>query len=72
MSDQKLRDYLNRVTIDLQNTRRRLADAETRAHEPIAVVSMACRFPGGVRTPDDLWELLAAGRDTVTGLPADR
>ncbi|MEV0281754.1 type I polyketide synthase, partial [Streptomyces sp. NPDC050610] len=72
MSDQRLRDYLNRVTIDLQNTRQRLQDAESRAHEPIAVVSMSCRFPGGVRTPDDLWELLAAGRDTVTGLPADR
>ncbi|MEV0263453.1 type I polyketide synthase [Streptomyces sp. NPDC050617] len=72
MSDQRLRDYLNRVTIDLQNTRQRLQDAESAAHEPIAVVSMSCRFPGGVRTPDDLWDLLAAGRDTVTGLPADR
>ncbi|QMU73985.1 SDR family NAD(P)-dependent oxidoreductase [Streptacidiphilus sp. P02-A3a] len=67
-----MRDYLNRVTIDLQQTRQRLQQAEARAREPIAVVSMSCRFPGGVRTPDDLWELLLAGRDTVTAVPADR
>ncbi|MEU8825668.1 type I polyketide synthase [Streptomyces sp. NPDC048636] len=72
MSEQKLRDYLNRVTIDLRDTRRRLRQAEARGHEPIAVVSMSCRFPGGVRNPEELWELLVAGRDTVTGIPGDR
>ncbi|MFD4631738.1 SDR family NAD(P)-dependent oxidoreductase [Streptomyces sp. NPDC058284] len=71
-NEQKLRDYLNRVTIDLRDTRRRLREAEARGREPIAVVSMSCRFPGGVRTPEELWELLAAGRDTVTGVPGDR
>ncbi|MFD9734908.1 type I polyketide synthase [Umezawaea sp. NPDC059074] len=40
--------------------------------EPIAIVAMACRFPGGVATPDQLWELLAEGRDAVTGFPTDR
>ncbi|MEV6464807.1 type I polyketide synthase [Kitasatospora sp. NPDC051702] len=72
MSEQKLRDYLNRVTIDLQQTKQRLRDAEARSREPIAVVSMSCRFAGGVSTPEDLWELLAADRDAMTGLPADR
>ncbi|MFF1483401.1 SDR family NAD(P)-dependent oxidoreductase [Streptomyces sp. NPDC058317] len=67
-----MRDYLNRVTIDLRNTRQRLREAEARTSEPIAIVSMACRFPGGVRTPEDLWELLAEGRDTVAGVPGDR
>nr|WP_318306323.1 SDR family NAD(P)-dependent oxidoreductase [Amycolatopsis sp. MEP2-6] len=42
------------------------------ADEPIAIVAMSCRFPGGVRSPEDLWDLLAAGRDTVAPFPADR
>ncbi|WP_309231647.1 type I polyketide synthase [Nocardia sp. SYP-A9097] len=72
MTEQKLREYLNRVTIDLQRTRRQLAEAEAAGHEPIAIVAMGCRFPGGVRTPEQLWELLAEGRDTTTTVPQDR
>ncbi|MGW5724146.1 type I polyketide synthase [Amycolatopsis sp. NPDC003865] len=40
--------------------------------EPIAIVGMSCRFPGGVGNPDELWALLAEGRDAVTEFPADR
>ncbi len=40
--------------------------------EPIAIVGMSCRFPGGVRNPDELWALLAEGRDAVSEFPADR
>ncbi|TGA92113.1 type I polyketide synthase, partial [Streptomyces palmae] len=40
--------------------------------DPIAIVAMSCRFPGGVRTPEELWQLLAEGRDAITGLPEDR
>ncbi|MFF7393699.1 type I polyketide synthase [Streptomyces scabiei] len=71
-TEQKLRDYLNRVTIDLQQTRRRLRDVEERSREPIAVVAMSCHFPGGVHSPEDLWELVADGRDTYSQIPADR
>ncbi|MFE9306043.1 SDR family NAD(P)-dependent oxidoreductase, partial [Streptomyces sp. NPDC006856] len=42
------------------------------ADEPLAIVSMACRFPGGVRSPDGLWRLVADGVDAVTELPDDR
>ncbi|MEU0692020.1 SDR family NAD(P)-dependent oxidoreductase, partial [Streptomyces uncialis] len=40
--------------------------------EPLAIVSMACRFPGGVRSPEDLWRLVADGVDAVAPLPTDR
>ncbi|MFD7432914.1 type I polyketide synthase, partial [Streptomyces sp. NPDC059818] len=42
------------------------------AHEPIAIVGMACRFPGGAASPDELWQLLDSGVDAIGPFPADR
>ncbi|RSM75236.1 beta-ketoacyl synthase [Amycolatopsis sp. WAC 01375] len=58
----------------LDNAQAGPATAEPRAttEEPIAIVAMACRFPGGVRSPEDLWRILAAETDAVTEFPTDR
>ncbi|NEY32346.1 SDR family NAD(P)-dependent oxidoreductase, partial [Streptomyces sp. PRKS01-65] len=76
MSDQKMLDYLKRVTTELRQTRRRLAELESADRgpdrEPIAIVGMACRYPGGAGSPEELFRLAAEGVDAVTEFPADR
>ncbi|HEV3289953.1 MAG TPA: beta-ketoacyl synthase N-terminal-like domain-containing protein, partial [Streptosporangiaceae bacterium] len=72
MSEEKFLEYLKRAAADLRQVRQRLREVEGRAREPMAIVSMSCRFPGGVASPEELWELLAGGGDAISGLPQDR
>jgi A-type KR domain-containing polyene macrolide polyketide synthase len=65
----KVVDYLRRVTGDLRRARQRIEELE---REPIAVVGMGCRFPGDVRSPEDLWELVSGGHDAISPFPDDR
>ncbi|WP_394842138.1 acyltransferase domain-containing protein [Pendulispora brunnea] len=69
---EKLRAYLEKTTASLAEAAARIRELEARTREPIAIVSMACRFPGGADTPEKLWELLVSEKDAVTEVPVSR
>ncbi|UED83923.1 type I polyketide synthase [Streptomyces profundus] len=77
-TEEKLLDYLKLVTADLHKARQRLKDLEEstpetpQPPEPIAIVAMSCRYPGDVRSPEDLWRLVAEEGDAVSEFPTDR
>ncbi|MFG2911232.1 type I polyketide synthase [Kitasatospora sp. NPDC048286] len=68
----RLRDYLKRATSELERTRRRVRELEELNREPIAIIGMACRYPGGIRSPEDLWRIVSEGADVISGFPVDR
>ncbi|SCL14114.1 Acyl transferase domain-containing protein [Micromonospora nigra] len=71
-AEDTLREYLKWVTADLHQTKRKLGELEATHREPIAIVGIGCRFPGGVRSPEDLWRLVDAGDDAISDFPSDR
>ncbi|MEV0391430.1 beta-ketoacyl synthase N-terminal-like domain-containing protein, partial [Nonomuraea sp. NPDC050643] len=72
MSDNKLREYLKRATIDLRKAHVRIQELEAKKQEPIAIVGIGCRYPGGINSAEKLWELVIAGEDAVSDFPVDR
>ncbi|WP_344446665.1 type I polyketide synthase, partial [Kitasatospora nipponensis] len=71
-NDQKLREYLKRALADATKAKKRLQEVEAAGREPIAIVAMACRLPGGVGSPEDLWQLVTDGVDAIGEFPTDR
>ncbi|HEY2735902.1 MAG TPA: beta-ketoacyl synthase N-terminal-like domain-containing protein, partial [Polyangiales bacterium] len=68
----KLANHLLESVLALEPSSQPTARAAVAADEPIAIVSMACRLPGGVDTPESLWNALAEGRDLVEDFPVER
>jgi acyl transferase domain-containing protein/SAM-dependent methyltransferase len=73
-------DFLNRISgyspkrlaLLADELQRRVTQLERAAHAPIAIVGMACRFPGGATTPAKLWQLLERGEDAIREVPPER
>ncbi len=69
---EKLVRYIKKVAVELDEARARLREYEQRATEPVAVVGIGCRFPGGADGPEGLWDVVSEGRDLVSEFPTDR
>ncbi|MFI5775148.1 beta-ketoacyl synthase N-terminal-like domain-containing protein, partial [Streptomyces sp. NPDC051658] len=65
-------EYLRWTTAELHTTRAKLQASTEAGNQPLAIVGMACRLPGGVSSPEDLWRLVESGTDAISGFPTDR
>ncbi len=71
-NEERLIDHLKWMTAELRHTRDRLAEVESARDEPVAIVSMACRYPGGAGTPEQLWQLAMDEVDAIGPCPPGR
>jgi len=71
-TDERLREYLKRTAAELLATKRELRELQDAGNEPIAIVSMSCRFPGGAGTPEEYWQLIRDGVDAISTFPTNR
>ena len=74
MTDQRTEELspLKRAIVEIRDLKARLAETEARAHEPIALIGMGMRLPGGANDPESFWRLLHDGVDAITEVPQER
>jgi polyketide synthase 12 len=65
-------EALRKALVQVERLKRKNRALLERSGEPIAIVGMSCRFPGGVHDPDGLWDMVAQGRDVMSEFPTDR
>lgn len=63
---------LKRALLAVERMQKRVDAQEAQRHEPIAVVGMSCRFPGGATNPDAFWNMLQTGADGIREVPPER
>src|SRR5689334_18579448 len=66
--EQEMRELLKGSLAKVKELKAQLAASEAARSEPIAIIGMGCRFPGGAHSPEDFWKLLDEGRDAVVPL----
>ncbi|MET8541620.1 type I polyketide synthase [Kitasatospora sp. NPDC004799] len=71
-SNDKMLEALRASLKETERLRQQNRHLQAASREPIAIVAMSCRFPGGVRTPEELWRLVADGADAISVFPEDR
>ncbi len=63
---------MSKALVELRELRTRLNESERGKSEPVAIIGIGCRYPGGADSPEAYWKLLSAGIDGISEVPGDR